>query len=315
LDRVHEIIEATLGCRILALDRKNVNCPVTLIRIETERGSYWFKSVGNDDLGEFRLSRYLHQHFPGFVPEIVSSYPQWGGWLLKQVDGHTFADIHDVRVWCDVFTRFAQLQVRSIAHRSHLIDAGAACWTIGRMRNMLGKFFIDMSAVMSRQQKEPPARLSAQDLRELHMRMEACCFEMESLAVPDTLLHGDLCPQNIILSDHGPVFLDWAELYMGNPFLGGELLLRYFRRHCQADDTTAAEMRDAFNDPWLGLNSRETVQRAWQLAACLAPLLNALYLPLVSAHSAIGADKRDAFLRTLVRVMKHESEYPEAIAC
>lgn len=316
-DRLITISQAAVGGCIRKFTHFNTGTSFSLIKLETEAGAYWFKAVGSDNIREYQVAHYLHWHFPGFVPAIAASYPEWNGWLSENVDGPLLADIHGVEAWRDVFARFAELQTLAIAHLDNLQRCGAVDWILQRMSNLMGQFFSDMPAVMSGQEKQLPARLSGEDLGRLHDRMVAICLEMQSLDIPDTILHGDLCPRNIVVSGHGPVFLDWAETYVGNPFLNAEFLLCYFRNHFALNEADAVirDMRAAFNGPWLKLLAAETIQRAWQLAACLAPLLSALSLSSINAHNAVSASKQDAYRRTLVRVMKRESECLEMFAC
>jgi hypothetical protein len=300
---------------VLHLQHLNCGPFFCLLRIQTESAAYWFKAVGCDNVREHPATLYLHQYFSEFVPAVLASRPEWNGWLARHVDGLLLGDMTDSKPWSQAFRRIAELQIRSMDHVDRLLEGGAVPWTIGDMRERLGEFFDGTPALMERQPKEPPARLSNAELRSLHERMTTICYEMESLRIPDTLMHGDLNPWNIIVSESGPIFLDWSEVYVGNPFLCAELLLRYFRNQFGDEGPAIDGLREAFNTPWRALLRDEMISRAWAFAGCLAPLLTALYLPDVDAHNVSTTERQDAFQRSLIRTIKRASDSLEIAVC
>ena len=47
----------------------------------------------------------------------------------------------------------------------------------------------------------------------------AACHELAASGVPDSLEHGDLSADEVILGEMGPVFLDWSDGSITHPFL------------------------------------------------------------------------------------------------
>ena len=120
-------------------------------------------------------------------------------------------------------------------------------------------FFDLIARLMEEQPKVPPAILSRQELSLLKLRIKDSLTLLEDLRIPDTLGHLDLNPWNIIVSEDGCVFLDWAEAYVGHPFFSFEYLLQHFRRAIGADLHFESQLVQAYKAPWRQLLSGEVI--------------------------------------------------------
>ena len=61
------------------------------------------------------------------------------------------------------------------------------------------------------------------------------CHELADSGVPDSLEHGDLTADEVILGEMGPVFLDWSDGSITHPFLSAASLLADGRRGRRMD--------------------------------------------------------------------------------
>ena len=308
LEDFKEWIRPYCGEEILQIEHHNASEFFTLLRVCTPERNFWFKAVGEPNTREFALTQLLSDHFEEFVPPVLAAHPAWNGWLTEEIAGSPLDECADLDVWLPVFEGLAELQVESRPHLREFLSAGARDWRTPVMLARLDSFFDAMGGVMQVQPKEPPRRMSRQELEDLAFNLTLVCREYETLGIPDTLIHGDINPFNIFVRDNRPVFLDWAETYVGNPFLCAQHLLVHFERSHPSEIDYLRLLRDAYNLPWRDVLSDDVIERAWELAPCVAPLLNALYLPDVDIRHMGTEARRGAFLRSLTRTMKRELE-------
>ncbi len=306
LEELSQWLTGVCGIKIDRLEHHNAGEYFALIRIVGDGEIYWFKAVGEPNQREYAISGYLDTYFPGYVPRIVASHDLWKAWLTEDVGGSSLSEEAGIDGWVAAFRSFAELQVLSIRHTPGLLRSGAENWTIARISSEIEPFFQCMADVMQAQPKEPPSRMSAAELIGLGNQLSVLCKQLSELDIPDTLLHCDLNPGNILLQDGRPIFLDWAEAYIGHPFLCAEFLRRYFRNQSAGGDATVHQLQAAYAEVWSDYLPVDSIDRAWQIVPCIAPLFNALYLPGIDLRHVGTLERRGAFLRSLVRAMRRE---------
>jgi hypothetical protein len=128
------------------------------------------------------------------------------------------------------------------------------------------------------------------------------CRDLAASGVPDSLEHGDLAADEIILGPMGPVFLDWSDGSITHPFLSAASLLR----SSKATGGDADRLVAAYLGPWLasGQITAADGRRALDLARTVLPLhLAAMYseriLPGLEQPEEVGRAVPDA-LRTIL---------------
>ena len=146
-----------------------------------------------------------------------------------------------------------------------------------------------------------PDGLTAREVADLRGRGPAfvdACHALADSGVPDSLEHGDLSADEVILGEMGPVFLDWSDGSITHPFLSAASLL--------ADGPAGDDPGGAYLGPWLaaGIVTEETGRVTLGHAATVLPLhLAGLYADRILP--ALGAEARTdpkviAALRTLI---------------
>ncbi len=110
----------------------------------------------------------------------------------------------------------------------------------------------------------------------LHLEAESLIADLRSGAA---LLHGDLHPGNVILSDRGPVVIDWFDAAIGHPIadvVRSSLLLRLgFERIDQEPISSDIQMllqrvHAIYLDAWLELTPLESLGGEWEPILALA---------------------------------------------
>ena len=122
------------------------------------------------------------------------------------------------------------LQMQTIPFVQELARAGARDFSCRYLGSCVEPFieFLQNDAQESSGSHGP--QLPIPELRELRVVLQDVLTTLDELALPETVGHMDLNPQNIICSDRECVFLDWAEAFIGCPFFSFEYLLQQFRR-------------------------------------------------------------------------------------
>jgi aminoglycoside phosphotransferase (APT) family kinase protein len=122
---------------------------------------------------------------------------------------------------------------------------------------------------MERQVSSKVPRLSSSHLRDLGITIEDACSAMESLGIPDSLIHLDANPGNVLINGSRCAFTDWAEAGIGNPFLTFEVLSSALVRNANTQGSVD-DLKVAYRESWVGALSTSQIERAFGLAPLLA---------------------------------------------
>ena len=284
----------------------NASPTFSLIRFETDGPALWFKAVSEPNLHEYPVTLNLASRFPEFLPPIVASDADWNAWLSLEAEGIHPNDESDLGVWMRAARTVGELQLTSIGHGLHLIEAG--CRDV-RPCSLLGQtepFFEAVTELMKRQTKKPPAPLSPNQLSVLRTEIEHVLEKMLDSEVPTAVGHLDFNPGNILVAEHRCVFLDWAEACVGHPFLTFEYLKEQFRKLRGATGEEVRTFTAAFAAPWQQILSAETLESNLELAPLLAAFAYAVSLDWQNPENT--SPTTAVYLRSLVRRMQREAD-------
>ena len=88
--------------------------------------------------------------------------------------------------------------------------------------------------------------------------------------IPDTLGHSDFNPGNIIVGPERCTFLDWAEAYVGHPFLTFEYFLAHLRKDYPQLAPLESELRASYSRIWSSVASPEQIAQAYSFSPLVA---------------------------------------------
>jgi hypothetical protein len=277
-----------------------------LIRFETSGPAVWFKAVGKPNLREFPITLKLTELFPRFIPEILRTKPEWSAWLSLEVKGTNLGDTKEIASWEKAATGLAKLQIESISADS-ILDSGADDLKTDTLLLSVDPFFEVVTRLMEEQPRVPPAVLSREELSLLKLRIEDALTLLSDLRIPNALGHMDLNPWNIIVSEGGCIFLDWAEAYVGHPFFSVEYLLQHFHREIGADPVLESELVNAYKAPWCRLLSRDLMGEALALTPLAAVFAYAAGTGAWKDEKRLRDPRTRAYFRSLARKMNREA--------
>src|SRR5262249_3333405 len=200
---------------------RQLNCggAFSLIRFETNGSALWFKAVGEPNLREFPISVAIAKYFPAYVPRFLAANAEWNAWLTLEAEGSTLTNASPFGMWTQAARTLANLQLPSYKNTGELLQAGCRDLRIPALLEHIDTFLEVMGELMGQQKKVPPPVLTSHELQALGVTIKDACRRLDELGFPDTLGHLDFNPGNILLSPTRCVFLDWAEAYVGPPFL------------------------------------------------------------------------------------------------
>jgi len=286
----------------------NASPTFALLRLETNGRAVWFKAVGEPNLREFPISVTLSSLFPGFVPTVIATHPAWHGWLTKEFPGLTLDEISDACAWQQAAWIMAELQVASVEKTDQLLEAGCKDLRIASLLTLVDPFLEVMSRLMEQQQKTPPPVLGRGELQMLGIQIKEALSAWAQWDIPDTLGHLDFNPGNILCSANQCVFLDWAEAYVGPPFLTLEYLREHLVRLRREDINMGADVVKPYETTWRGIVSPEAVSAALDLAPVLAVFAYAAGTEAWRDSAKLREPGIAGYLRSLTRRMHGEMQ-------
>jgi hypothetical protein len=243
-----------------------------VMTFDTDRGRMWAKAVPDVFAHEIAVTRLLADIDPGVVPPLVAADVGHGRLITVHVDGPVLATIRDEPLaWTASLSRLAELQRVLALEPAELTMAGVASAPLLGLADAIPRLLADDGLLLV----ERPGGLSRAEARTLRDRTPVCvaaCRELAASGVPDSLDHGDLSADEIILGEMGPVFLDWSDGSITHPFLSAAAFLAHPATVGMGDrDALVA----AYLEPWLaaGLGLDEgACRRAMAVAGIVRPL-------------------------------------------
>jgi len=284
----------------------NASPTFALLRLQTNGPALWFKAVGGPNQREFPVSVALARLFPEFVPEVIATHSTWKGWLTSEVAGSPLDQVRDACAWERAAQTLAELQIASLGKTDQLLGAGCRDLRATSLLRWVDPFMEVMTQLMEQQRKTPPSVLGKEEMRKLGRQVKHALTAWAQSNVPDTLGHLDLNPGNILASVDQCIFLDWAEAYVGPPFLTFQYLIEHLRQTKEPSLMGSQFLADYYFSNWLGCVSPVAVTSAQRLMPLLAVFACATASNWTEA--LFSRDKRfRGYLRSLTRRMQREA--------
>jgi len=286
----------------------NASTAFSLIRFETDGPALWFKAVGEPNQREFAVTSVLSRLFPGHVPGVVATRPDWNAWLMREAVGPLLSDVKEQTLWEKASAALAQLQIDSIGHGAQILGAGAHDVGVTALSKLVGPFVETMARLMEQQTKIQPAPLTRTQLRAVGDRIQTALETLEALGIPESLGHLDLNPGNVVVSPERCVFLDWAEAYVGNPFFTFQYFLEHLRRTVGVNSVLEERLVSTYRSRWESMVARPAIDEALNIAPLLALFAYAAGTEMFRDMGRLQDPQFAGYLRGLARRMNREAE-------
>ena len=285
-DDVRAWLEAELprlGRRFVGLEQVKQWSISSVLRVETDGPELYFKVSAPLPLfvEEGTVTARLAERFPAHVPAPLAVEPE-RGWMLF--------DAFDLAGWdaplelrCELFRRFAGLQLRTAALTDELLADGCLDRRLDVLERQLDPLLADRAGL----HKLTGAEI--RELRKLAPRLRELCRRLAALGLPATLVHGDLHVGNVARLDGRLAYFDWTDACVAHPFVDLHSL-RWVR-----DEAERAAQLDAYLEPWREVAGEGTLREAVALAAVVTPLHHAVsYRTIVAGLEPASKPELDA---------------------
>lgn len=241
-----------------------------LVRFATESGpAYWLKATGEPNKHEAGVTATLSRLFPEHLPTLVGVRSDWNAWV-SQEDGLPICDNPTLAAMEVATSSLADLQKKSIAYRDTLIGAGCPDRSLPIIKQHLGEMTDYLREAMDRQVSTKVPRLSKSRLWELESILRDAIDRMQRLRIPDALTHSDMNLGNLLTDGTRCIFIDWAGVGLGNPFLTFQNLCVHIARSETASALWIARMRNLYRQSWREILSETDIDIAFSLMPILA---------------------------------------------
>ena len=226
-------VEQMTGDRIRSISelmQLNAGANFALIRFAMLSGrSYWLKATAHPNSHEQAITSYLSELCPGCVPDVLAVHPSWNAWIVPDECANDWGSISDPERRLEFLSRavdaIAVIQRRSVGHEMDLFCAGAFDQRLEALLADSTLLFEKVGEAMSLQTSTKVPRIEGAQLHERRDTFDSVCEYLRALSVPNTVLHGDMNPGNVLWGDETCQFIDWSEAYVGHPLVTLQHLL------------------------------------------------------------------------------------------
>jgi phosphotransferase family enzyme len=286
------------GLALQAIDTPHVRPWGTVLRLDTDGGTFWFKAPIAPLTYELPLVELLAVGDRDRVPRIVAA-DRARGWMLTEDAGLHVTDLHPdgvpLKVWKEFLPLYAQLQLDVARDAETLVAAGVP----DRRSNTLVEGFLRV--LDSDRHVRPPTDDALDDeelrrLRSLVPRIERAIEVVAALGLPDSIQHDDLHAWNVCVGDGRYRFIDWGDACVAQPLLSLGVPLAH------VGDDGAEEARDAYLEPWTAIAPRGELVAATDGAVVLAQITGALKWELI--NSSLTDEERAGYEHTIPRRLR-----------
>jgi hypothetical protein len=212
-------------------------CGSMLLRVETRDGRYYLKAAPNYFHAEGSVTAMLAERFPGVIPRPVAIDVE-RGWMVLRDFGGALVGSESLEHWEGALDAMASVQRKSIPAIEELIRNGCRDRRPSILLSQIEALADGRLGVIP---DGYPARL-----REAIPWFGALGAELAAAPIPDTLVHGDFHPDNVVIAGGRHVIFDWTDACVGHPFVD---LLTFF--HTFGPPSTDAGVRDRLLDHYL----------------------------------------------------------------
>jgi hypothetical protein len=246
-----------------------------LVRFETTQGAVWFKAVGNPNLHEYAITLGLVKAYSEFLPRLIAKRPEWNGWITEEY-GTSLYNHPQLESWRNVAMTLARLQIQSVGKTDELLVIGCKDVRLEQIAQQLDPLFDVIAELMALQPKVPPQKLTSSELKVLKNSLRVACLRLQDQKIPDSILHGDFSPGSILVKGKQCVFTDWAEGYVGHPFVTFEHMLVHLQSSYPELQTWQHDLRASYARCWDSVIPVENIDEALRLIPAVAALIYAV---------------------------------------
>ena len=239
----------------------------TVYRVDGGGRRAYFKASPAFFPCEAGVAAAVAERFPAASARILAADPAAGWTLCDDLGDATLADANDERLWIDAMRSLARIQRWSADNPDALARLGLERRTTAEMLATLERWTAAPQSLDLRYSGERAANA----LRRIEPRLalvRELCAELDALALPPALDHGDLDGGNMFARDGSATLMDWSDACVSNPLFTPALIRQVERNPAIAD---------AFLREWADFAPLERLRAVFESAKTLAALERAIH--------------------------------------
>lgn len=272
-----------------------------ILKFPTGHGPVFFKAVPPFFRQEGKTTAMLARDFPDLMPDVVAVHPRKGWMLMRPLRGKELYEC-GADTWPGGVRALAAMQISYAGRADELLSAGIRDRRLRTLRASIAPTLADNAVVGGLESDEVSA------LRSYSPRLEAMCDDLEALGIPDSLMHGDFHPGNVMENDGTYTIFDWTDACVSHPFLDMPVFAASKRKDDPPD--IVDRLWKAYLDIWFD-NPPASLWRIRYLADTLGAVHHAISyheLDLQTEKSARWEmwGMREMWLRRLLRRLQTE---------
>jgi hypothetical protein len=237
-----------------------------LLRLGTASGcAYWLKAVGIPNVHEFGITTYLFNNCPQYLPRIVATREEWHAWVMEEFGSslHHSTSLEDFK---RAALTLAGLQRHLVGKSEHLLAVHCGDHRAQTLDPQIDEIMDYCDEAMRLQSSMKAPRVGTERLRELGDLVHRACDTLQTLGIPDSLMHSDISPGSILSDGSDCVLTDWCEAYVGNPFISFEQLCVHAARKTDEPESWVSSLRRVYKSCWADLLTETQIETALQLS-------------------------------------------------
>ncbi len=227
-----------------------------VVRLEDGDRRWYFKEDRSHGPSEAVVLRRLAERRPADIVSVVA-LDDARGWSLTADAGPPLRGADPTDLWCAAVRRLGALQAAEAPHLDAWRALGCRELSGTHLRDAIRRLMTAAAAEL-----EPSA---AAALPSLLPRIDDACATLASDPLPDTLVHRDVVPENVLVSARGPVLLDWSDVAVGHPFFACDRLLDA----CWTDSARKQAVIDAYLGAFETFADRKSLRRSFDAVLSL----------------------------------------------
>lgn len=241
-----------------------------ILRAHTDAGPLYYQATPTMAEFEPALVRAMADWHQGHFPHLVAYERERQSMLLQDFGGDAFDQVNDPALLERALRRLAEMQIGLALRTDTLRGMGVPDRPLSSMGEQVADLLGDDSALRG---------LDTEQVERLRSRVDDYrmrCSALDLYGIPQSLEHGDFWTGNVIFTEQGYLYCNWAQSAIAHPFFTPVLFLADIRDLFPDAPDIVTSLRDAYLQPWSLYKPMEDLIDAFTIAEALAPLYHAL---------------------------------------
>ncbi|MDP1724028.1 MAG: phosphotransferase [Alphaproteobacteria bacterium] len=234
-------------------------------KIDTSKGCIFLKSMAKDFSIEPKVLSFLSAQITQKVPDIIASNQDLSCFLMKDC-GVPFRTIlkenFNAELYCAVLKIYSDIQIKTIPYVDKLLAIGVNDWRLEKLPQLYNDFIKQKEMLLA----DGLMSFEIDVLEHLTPKLQILCERLASYTIPETIEHGDLHDNNILIQGDRITINDWGDASIAHPFFSIVSVLDSAKRNHQLDDQVCLRLQKSYLAQWKDYGTDNKLQEAFVLA-------------------------------------------------